>query len=67
MGARFLTRLYLIRVCRAIVSLASSRARIINGTNIEIDGGIIVSVAIGVDWDKYHAAKKEAARRKAGR
>ena len=38
-----------------------------HGTNIEIDGGIILSVAIGVDRDKYNSTKKEAARKKAER
>lgn len=46
------------------VFLASARARMINGTNIEVDGGITVPVAIGVDWDTYYATKKEAARKR---
>ncbi len=46
------------------VFLASGRAKMINGTNIEVDGGITVPVAIGVDWETYTSVKKEAARKK---
>lgn len=46
------------------VFLASGRAKMINGTNIEVDGGITVPVAIGVDWEAYTSVKKEAARKK---
>jgi 3-oxoacyl-[acyl-carrier protein] reductase len=54
-------------VADAAVFLASSRARMITGVNLEVDGGITVPIAIGVDWDMYVSVKKEAARkRKAG-
>jgi 3-oxoacyl-[acyl-carrier protein] reductase len=51
-------------VADAAVFLASSQARMINGVNLPVDGGIIIPVAIGVDWDMYTAVKKEAARKK---
>ena len=52
-------------VADAAVFLASSKARMITGINLEVDGGITVPIAIGVDWETYTRVKKEtAARRK---
>jgi NAD(P)-dependent dehydrogenase (short-subunit alcohol dehydrogenase family) len=51
-------------VANAAVFLASSRARMISGVNLAVDGGITIPVAIGVDWDMYTAVKKEEARKK---
>ncbi|HEY82428.1 MAG TPA: SDR family oxidoreductase [Dehalococcoidia bacterium] len=50
-------------VADAAVFLASSRARMINGVNLAVDGGITVPVAIGVDWETYTSVKKEAKKR----
>jgi 3-oxoacyl-[acyl-carrier protein] reductase len=54
-------------VADAAVFLASSRARMITGVNLEVDGGITVPVALGVDWDTYVRVKKEEAEKKKGR
>ena len=52
-------------VADAAVFLASGKARMITGVNLEVDGGITVPIAIGVDWETYTRVKKEeAARRK---
>jgi len=52
-------------VADAAAFLASSKARMITGINLEVDGGITVPIAIGVDWETYTRVKKEeAARRK---
>ena len=52
-------------VANAAVFLASGKARMITGVNLEVDGGITVPIAIGVDWETYTRVKKEeAARRK---
>ena len=51
-------------VADAAVFLASSRARMITGINLAVDGGIIVPIAIGVDWETYTAVKKEEAKRR---
>ncbi len=52
-------------IADAAVFLASSKARMITGINLEVDGGITVPIAIGVDWETYTRVKKEeAARRK---
>jgi 3-oxoacyl-[acyl-carrier protein] reductase len=51
-------------VADAAVFLASSRARMITGVNLAVDGGIIVPIAIGVDWETYTAVKKEEAKRR---
>ena len=54
-------------VADAAVFLASSRARMITGVNLEVDGGITVPIAIGVDWDTYVRVKKEEAEKKKGK
>jgi len=51
-------------VADAVVFLASSRARMINGVNLAVDGGITVPVAIGVDWETYTSVKKEEAKKR---
>jgi len=51
-------------VADAAVFLASSRARMITGINLAVDGGIIVPIAIGVDWETYTSVKKEEAKRR---
>ena len=51
-------------VADAVVFLASSRARMITGVNLAVDGGIIVPIAIGVDWETYVSVKKEEAERR---
>jgi NAD(P)-dependent dehydrogenase (short-subunit alcohol dehydrogenase family) len=53
-------------VADAAVFLASERARMINGVNLAVDGGITVPVAIGVDWETYTSVKKEAKKRELG-
>jgi len=50
-------------IADAAVFLASNRARMINGVNLKVDGGITVPVAIGIDWDTYYSVKKEAAQK----
>jgi len=54
-------------VADAAVFLASSRARMITGINLEVDGGITVPIAIGVDWETYIRVKKEEAARRKGK
>jgi 3-oxoacyl-[acyl-carrier protein] reductase len=51
-------------VADAAVFLASSRARMITGINLAVDGGIIVPIAIGVNWETYTSVKKEEAKRR---
>lgn len=51
-------------IADAAVFLASSRARMITGINLAVDGGITVPIAIGVDWETYTSVKKEEARRR---
>ncbi|TET68269.1 MAG: SDR family oxidoreductase, partial [Dehalococcoidia bacterium] len=51
-------------IADAAVFLASSRARMITGINLAVDGGIIVPIAIGVDWETYTSVKKEEAKRR---
>jgi len=51
-------------IADAAVFLASSRARMITGINLAVDGGITIPIAIGVDWDTYIRVKKEEAEKK---
>ncbi len=51
-------------VADAAVFFASSRARMITGVNLAVDGGITVPIAIGVDWETYTSVKKEAAKKR---
>lgn len=51
-------------VADAAVFLASSRAKMITGINLAVDGGVTVPIAIGVDWETYTSVKKEEAKRR---
>ncbi|MDP6043101.1 MAG: SDR family NAD(P)-dependent oxidoreductase [Dehalococcoidales bacterium] len=51
-------------VANAAVFLASSKARMINGINLEVDGGVTIPIAIGVDWETYTRVKKETTTRR---